>query len=183
MSVFPLAGFLNPLLMVEPGAVTRIEGTALASHLEKERVAERLARRCRKILAEERWNPEIEILEDQSSLQKGAVFFLRAETEKGCFLGADQAGKLGRRSEAIAEFVASSLLEDMKTKAATDRHLADQLILFAALARGKTRYSIPRLTAHVESNLWLAETILGVETRRVENELQVEGIGFQRRVS
>jgi RNA 3'-terminal phosphate cyclase (ATP) len=183
MSVFPLPGCLNPLLMVAPGAVTRIAGAALASHLEKERVAERMARHCRKILAPEGWKPEIEVLQDRTSVQKGAAFFLRAETEKGCFLGADQAGKLGRSSEAIAEFVASSLLEDTKTKAATDRHLADQLILFAALARGQTRYSIPRPTEHVESNLWLAEKMLGVEIRQEENVLQVEGIGFHRRVS
>ena len=183
MTVFPLPGFLNPLQMVAPGAVNRIEGVALASHLQKEKVAERMARHCRKILAPEGWKPEIEVLEDRTSVQKGAAFFLRAETENGCFLGADQAGKLGRSSEAIAEFVASSLLEDAKTKAATDRHLADQLILFAALARGQTRYSIPRPTEHVESNLWLAEKILGAETRRGKNILQVEGIGFHRRVS
>jgi RNA 3'-terminal phosphate cyclase len=57
------------------------------------------------------------------------------------------------------------------------------LILFAALARGQTRYSIPRPTEHVESNLWLAEKILGAEIRREKNVLQVEGIGFHRRVS
>ena len=183
MTVFPLAGFLNPLIMVAPGAVRRLEGAALASHLEREKVAERMARHCQKIMAAEGGKPEIEVLEDQTSVQKGAAFFLRAETEKGCFLGADQAGKLGRRSEAIVEFVTSSLLDDLRTGAATDRHLADQLILFAALARGQTRYSIPRPTEHVESNLWLAEKILGAETRRGKNILQVEGIGFHRRVS
>jgi hypothetical protein len=35
----------------------------------------------------------------------------------------------------------------------------------------------------VESNLWLTEKILGAETRREKNVLQVEGIGFHRRVS
>jgi RNA 3'-terminal phosphate cyclase (ATP) len=102
MTVFPLASFLNPLLMVAPGAVRRIEGAALASHLEREKVAERMARHCQKIMAAEGEKPEIEVLDDQTSVQKGAAFFLRAETEKGCFLGADQAGKPGRRSEAIA---------------------------------------------------------------------------------
>ena len=183
MTVFPLQDFLNPLRMVTPGAVTRIEGVSLASHLERERVAERMARHCRKIMEGERWQPEIEVLEDQMSIQKGAAFFLRAETENGCFLGADQAGKLGRTSEAIAEFVAASLLEDVKTETATDRHLADQLILFSGLARGQTRYSIPRPTEHVESNLWLVEKILGAKTRREYNFLEVEGIGFRRRVS
>jgi RNA 3'-terminal phosphate cyclase (ATP) len=180
--VFPLPGFLNPLLMTAPGPVTRLEGTALASHLGKERVAERMAHHGLKILTGNPWKPEIEILEDKTSAQKGAAFFLRAETAAGCFLGADRAGKLGRRSETIAEFVAAALMEDIKTEAATDRYLADQLILFAALARGRTNYSIPRPTEHVESNLWLAEKILGAKTRRKENILQVEGVGFHRRL-
>ena len=183
MSVFPLAGFLSPLRMNSPGPVTRLAGIALASHLEKERVAERMAAHCRKILNADGRKAEIEIWEDQTSVQKGASFFLGAETEDGCFLGADQAGKLGRKSEAIAEFVVASLLEDVKTGAATDRYLADQLILFAALARGQTSYSIPRPTEHVESNLWLVEKILGAKTRREKNVLHMEGIGFHRPVS
>jgi RNA 3'-terminal phosphate cyclase (ATP) len=74
------------------------------------------------------------------------------------------------------------LLEDLAAKATADRHLADQLILFAALAQGKSRYLIASLTEHVESNLWLVEKILGAKTQRRGNVLQVEGIGFQRRV-
>jgi len=183
MVVVPVQEYLNPLQMDNPGPVTRIRGISLASHLERERVAERMARHGRKILEERGWRPDIEVRNDRTSIQKGAAFFLRAETESGCLLGADQAGKLGRRSESIAEFVAASLREDVETGAAADRHLADQLILFSALARGQTRYSIPRLTEHVESNLWLVEKILGAKNRRKNNFLEVEGIGFHRRVS
>ena len=183
MRVFPLAGLLSPLRMIDPGPVVRLEGIALASHLARERVAERMAARCRELLEPEQWQAEIEILEDRSSVQKGAALFLRAETENGCFLGADQAGKIGRRSEAIADFVAASLLEDVKTGATADRYLADQLILFAALARGRTGFSIPRPTEHLESNLWLVEKILGAKTFLEKNLLQVEGVGFRRRVS
>jgi RNA 3'-terminal phosphate cyclase (ATP) len=182
MSVSPIAHFLNPLSMPEQGKVTHIEGMALASHLEKEKVAERMARRSQKILAAKGYEAKIEIVDDQTSVQKGAVFFLRAQTDKGCLLGADQAGRMGRRSETIAEFVSTSLLEDLAANATADRHLADQVILFAALAQGITSYSIPRLTEHVESNLWLVEKILGAKTKKRENILDVEGIGFQPRV-
>jgi RNA 3'-terminal phosphate cyclase (ATP) len=180
MAIFPLDDSLLPLSATEPGKVRRIEGVALASHLGKERVAYRMANHCRALLKEKGYEAAIEILEDQTSVQKGAAFFLSAQTDKGCFLGADQAGKLGRRSEDIAGFVVAALIEDLAAKATTDRHLADQLILFAALARGKTRYAIPRLTDHIESNLWLVEKILGAIPSREGNFLQVEGIGFHR---
>ena len=180
MSVYPISGFLKPLSMPEQGKVTQIEGMALASHLEKEKVAQRMALRGQKILAAKGYEAKIDISNDQASVQKGAAFFLRAQTDKGCILGADQAGKLGRRAETIAEFVATALLQDLTTNATVDRHLADQLILFAALAQGESRYSIPFPTQHVESNLWLVEKILGVKTQKRENNLQVEGIGFRR---
>jgi RNA 3'-terminal phosphate cyclase (ATP) len=62
-----------------------------------------------------------------------------------------------------------------------DRFAADQLILFAALARGQSRYIVPRLTDHIESNLWLIEKILGAGTEVKENLISIDGIGFLRK--
>ncbi|MCX5906480.1 MAG: hypothetical protein NTY64_04630 [Deltaproteobacteria bacterium] len=66
------------------------------------------------------------------------------------------------------------------TRATTDRHMADPLILFAALARGTTEYGIPRMTDHVESNLYLVEKILGAQGHCQGTHLQLEGSGFQK---
>ncbi len=170
---------LQPIRMLEQGKVKEILGVALASNLEKEKVGQRMADRCRLILEERGYRTRIEVLEDSSAVQKGASLLLWTQTDTGCILGAEQAGKQGRRSEAIAEFVVKSLLKDLKSGATVDHHLADQLILFAALARGTTTYRIPRRTDHVEANLWLVEKILGVKTHLHENELRVEGIGFR----
>ncbi len=177
LEVEPLRSTLVPLRRLEPGRPRRFRGIALASHLAEEKVAERLAARCRELLAGE-IPVEMDVRQDSSAPQKGAAFFLGAETSTGCILGADQAGKRGRRSEAIAEFVVSSLQEDLAAGATVDRHLADQLILFAALAAGETRYRIPMMTDHVESNLWLVETILGARTAREGNVVSIEGIGL-----
>jgi len=62
----------------------------------------------------------------------------------------------GRTSEAIGEHVARALLEDIGTGATVDRHLADQITVFAALADGVSEFVLPAMTDHVESNLWLA---------------------------
>jgi len=178
LEVKPLDGFLKPLFMVEQGGVEEISGICLASHLEKEKVSERMASHCRKLLEDHGYSVRIDVLRDKTAPQKGAALFLRADTDTGCLLGSDQAGKPGRRSEAIAEFVVTSLLEDLQTKATTDHHLADQLILFAALARGTTEYLIPRTTDHVQANLWLVEKFLGAKGELRGNRLRLEGIGF-----
>ena len=179
VEVKPLRGRLNPLRMTEQGAIKRIEGISLASHLENERVSERMADQSTRLLEKRGYRTHIEVLNDQNALQKGAALLLWAETETGCRVGSDQAGKPGRRSEKIAQFVATSLLQDLDTNATTDRHLADQLILFAALAGGTSEYLIPRRTEHIESNIWLVEKILGVKSELGKNHLRIEGIGFQ----
>jgi len=176
----PVAGRLAPLSLEGQGRVVEVSGISLASHLRTQRVAERMAERCTEILSQDGLRPRFEIVQDTSAPQRGAALFVAARTYTGCLLGADQAGRPGRRSEAIGTFVARNLLEDLGSGATVDRHLADQLILFAGLAQGRTTYLIPRLTDHVETNLWLIETILGARTSCRGNRVEIEGIGFER---
>jgi len=178
VGTLPLVGPLRALKILEPGPVKRIQGISLSSHLAEQKVSERMAQRSQNILTEKGYRAEIRVLQDTSALQKGAVLTLWAETQKGCLLGADRAGRVGRSSEAIGEHVARSLLEDIQAGATVDRYLADQLILFASLARGVTEYLIPMPTEHVETNLWLVEKIVGAKTSLKETHLRVEGIGF-----
>lgn len=94
-------------------------------------------------------------------------------------IGSDMAGAPGRSSERIAGLVTTRLIEDMQTGAALDRHLADQIVMFAALAQGVTTFRIPAVTDHVQSNLWLVREILGAKTEVAGNVVTVEGIGLR----
>lgn len=178
VSVRPQDAPLGPLRMTSQGKVERVEGISLASHLSAQRVAQRMAEGSGKILAKHGHKAHIRVMEDASALQKGAALVLWATTDTGCIIGSDQAGKHRRSSEKIASFVVNSLMEDLRTGATTDRHVADQLILFAALAEGITEYTIPRVTDHVEANLWLVETILGAGTNLSDDTVTIEGIGY-----
>ncbi len=169
---------LEPLRMPDQGSLSKITGVSLSSHLEREKVSERMASRCRELLEKRGLEAEFEVLRDSDAHQRGAALMLLAETDRGCLIGADRAGKPGRRSEIIAEFVVRSLLEDLDTGATVDRHLADQLILFAALADGLSTYRIPVLTDHIRSNLWLVEKILDARNRLEGMVLHVEGVAF-----
>lgn len=178
VKVTPVSSPLKPLHMLDQGSIEAIRGISLASHLDREKVSRRMADECERLLKDKGCPVDIRVMDDGTSVQKGAALTLWAETDTGCRIGADQAGKPGRRSESIADFVVRSLLEDLATSATTDRHLADQLILFAALASGTTQYLIPGKTDHVESNLWLVNEVLGVRTDLNGATLAIEGIGF-----
>jgi len=180
VSVESVKAPLKAFEKTQRGQISKIRGIALASHLESQSVARRMAEGSRELLAQKGCRPEIDIIEDTTAVQKGAAMLLWAETEGGCLLGSDMAGKRGRSSESIARSTVEGLLTDISTGATVDRFVADQLILFAGLANGRSRYIVPWLTDHMESNLWLIEKILGARTEFKENLISIDGIGFFR---
>ena len=171
-------GKLKPLNLTEQGKILHIKGIALSSHLKDKRVSQRMAAECRKVLSSYGYRAEIDEIEDESSLQEGAALAIYAETSLGSQIGSDRAGRPGRSSESIGRYVAERFIEDVKTGAAVDRYIGDQLIIYAGLAEGVTRYSVPRITEHVETNLWLIEEFLGARTKIKDKVMEIAGIGL-----
>lgn len=178
LRVRPAAQGLAALELLDRGSVRTVRGIALASHLAERNVSERMARACEEMLAAEGLARAIERLDDATASQPGAGLAVWAETSTDCLLGADCAGAPRRSSEAIGRRVARALLEDLASGATVDRHLADQLVLFASLARGRTRYRVPRDSAHLRTNLWLAERF-GARTERADRWVEIEGLGLR----
>ena len=178
LTVQPVSRRLQPLVLEDAGKVHHVRGIALASHLAARQVSARLADGCARQLEKGGLASTIERQEDTSAVQPGAALAVWAESSTGCIYGADQAGARGRRSEDIGCFVAQSFLEDLASGATVDRHAADMLILFAALADGETRYIAPQVTAHVETNLYLVRQF-GAQVACSRGAMRVTGIGFE----
>ncbi len=170
---------LKPLILTGQGEIGSIIGIALSSHLKEKKVSHRMAKECQMALSSHGYKAEIQEIYDERSFQEGAALAIYAETSSGSRIGSDRAGRPGRRSESIGRFVAQNLMEDINTGAAVDRYTADQLIIYAGLAEGTTQYSIPRITEHIETNLWLIEEFLGAKTKLSSNLIEIEGIGFK----
>jgi RNA 3'-terminal phosphate cyclase (ATP) len=124
---------------------------------------------------------DIERMHDMEARHPGANLTVWAESSSGCRFGADRAGAPGRTSEAIGEFVARTFLADLRSGATVDRHLADQLVLFAALAHGRSGYTVPEVTDHVVSNVWLVRQF-GATVSMASKSVTVDGINLKRRV-
>jgi RNA 3'-terminal phosphate cyclase (ATP) len=181
VTVEPVAGKIKSISLPNQGDRVSIEGVALSSHLKERRVSERMVETCNQVLKSKGYRAQIKVIYDTLALQKGAALAIYAKTSSGGIIGADRAGEPRRTSEDIAKYVARSLVEDLATGATVDRYLADQLIFYAALADGVSEYRIPRLTEHVETNLWLAETMLGAKTEVNQNLIRIQGIGYYSR--
>jgi RNA 3'-terminal phosphate cyclase (ATP) len=176
--VTPLTEPFRAVVREEAGPVTKVWGIALSSHLEERHVSRRMADTARDELAKAGYEAEIEIRNDTVSLQRGAALALFADKGPSVRLGADQAGALRRSAESIGKHVAKQLLDELASGATLDRFTADQVIPFAALAAGRSRFSIPVVTDHVLTSAWLAELFLGARLSIDDRRLEINGVGF-----
>lgn len=178
LAVEPCTLHLQPLIQLHRGDVDRVWGVALASRLKERAVAQRMAATATEILVAAGYRPEFEIQDDETAEQRGAALAVFADYEGGARLGADRAGALRRSAEAIARYASHHLLDDMASGATIDRHAADQIIPFAALADGVSSLRIVRRTEHVDSSSWLARLFLGADVVIDENEMRIHGVGL-----
>jgi len=75
---------------------------------------------------------------------------------------------------------AEKLYEDLRAKATVDVHMSDMLIPYVALAKGSSMYLVRKVSDHLETNIWLAEKLLGVKfnVKKIDGGLyKVEKVG------
>lgn len=72
-------------------------------------------------------------------------------------------GAKGKPAEQVASEAAGELQQFLASGAAVDRHLADQLLLYAALAAGETCFTTEAVTQHLLTNIWVIEQFLPVK--------------------
>jgi RNA 3'-terminal phosphate cyclase (ATP) len=177
VSVTPPPGGMRPLTLTDAGAAGGVRGIALSSHLAERRVSDRMAVVCEERLRGTGLSCAIERVYDTTAAHGGACLAAWTETSTGCRFGADRAGRFRRTSEAIGEYVAATLLDDLGSGGTVDRCLADQLVLFSALASGTSTYVVPRTTRHLESNLWLAG-LFGARSVNDDRRVSIDGLGL-----
>lgn len=168
---------LEPLLLEDIGTIENLSGISVCTFLADRRVAERQAKAASEYLKASGYEADIHTVNDASNpLQKGSSLVLWAKTSTHALLGGDAIGELRKPSEAVGREAAENLLKEIEAKATVDVHLADILVPYVALAEGCSVYFTRSMTEHLETNIWLAEEILGVkfDTGRVKNLYRIE---------
>jgi RNA 3'-terminal phosphate cyclase (ATP) len=171
---------LRPICLEASGKLKAIEGVSVCTFLADRKVAERQAKAANDYLRGKGHTAEIQIVNDRSNaLQKGSSLVLWAKTDTGVILGADAIGELGKTSETVGKEAAEKLYLEISAMPTVDVHLADLLIPYVALAEGKSAYLTRTLSDHLETNIWLAEEILGVHftIERLGELYKIEKVG------
>jgi RNA 3'-terminal phosphate cyclase (ATP) len=69
-------------------------------------------------------------------------------------------------------------LSDLKSGATLDHYAADQVVPFAALGDGESRFHVPEVTDHLVTNGWLAQLFLGTRISMEGKILAITGVGY-----
>ncbi len=105
--------------------------------------------------------PEIQIMDKAPSPGQGTTLFLRLESEGGVS-GFSALGRRGKRAEEVADEAVDQLMEYMHAGGCIDPYLSDQVIPFAALAKGRSVFTVSRITRHLLTNIWVVKQFLDV---------------------
>jgi RNA 3'-phosphate cyclase len=165
---------LGRIELTTRGKLRRIFGISYSEvRLRGGRVAERQRQAALDVLSGRFPGTELEIeLEYSSSYSPGSGVVLVGEAEFSR-LGSSSLGEKGKRAETVGEEAAVSLSEEISSGAGLDRHMADQIIPYLAIAGGRATIGQP--TKHTLTNLEVMR-LFGLQIEQRERLLVAEGV-------
>jgi len=168
---------LKPIHLFNRGKLLHLHILSAVSNLPLS-IAERQRDQSVKRFEHLRLNPTTSIDNAPSSGQ-GTVLFLHAQFEGGGG-GFTSLGKKGKRAEDVANEACDECIKFFHSRGVIDIHLADQLALYMALARGRSTLITERITEHLLTNIWVIEQFLPLtfDIDKDTGKIEVDGIGF-----
>jgi RNA 3'-terminal phosphate cyclase (ATP) len=151
-------GPLRGLSLNTRGELRQVRGTAAAMNLPAH-IAQRMSSRATNLLAQEGIQATIEPRRLRGS-GPGAGLFLIAEYEHSR-AGFSALGRKGLPAEDVAQSACQDLLEHHVSGAPVGPHLADQLLLPMAVAKGRSTATTSCVSRHLLTNAWVVNRFLG----------------------
>lgn len=162
---------LKPLEIIDRGKLQRFEVYSKASReLRKQEVADRQAKEAERILKNAHMSAPVEKnVKYEKTSSPGSSLVIKAVYENSV-TGFSALGEKGKRSEEVAKQAVQDFKTFHSTEAAVDEHMADQLLIFIAVAGGKIK--IAELTPHVQTNIELIKKF-GYHLEIIDSEKEV----------
>jgi len=178
---------LKSLTLIDRGEIKEVYGLSHCVKLPKH-VAERQAKSAEEKLKNEGFkNIKIDLEwyqpEKDFHLGPGSGITLCAKSNSGAILGADSIGEKGKPAEQVGKEAAETLIEEINSKAALDKHMGDIIIPYLAVANGFSEVTVSKITLHTLTNLKITELIAGVKFNLqgdlgTPGKISVKGIGL-----
>lgn len=175
---------LKPLRIKERGPLKFLRVISAVAHLPLS-IAERQLNRATNRLAEQGLAPQ-GATQTVESPGKGTYCFILADFEN-VRAGFSALGEIGKRAERVADEAVEDFLRYWNGKGTLDHYLADQVVLYMALANGDSFITVSEVTKHLKTNIWVIEQFLPIKFALEEDPsgsggtLRVTGTAFQGR--
>lgn len=173
-------GHLKGLELKKRGNLVNLKVLSAVSNLPLS-IAQRQRNQVCRRLKEKGVPSETEIVEPPA-LGAGTFVFILAQFEES-MAGFSSLGQKGKPAERVADEAVDEFFQYYDSGAVLESYLADQLILYMALAQGKSCITTSRISNHLLTNIWVVEKFLPLKFK-VEGELgnvgqvSVQGFGF-----
>ncbi|MBI4173333.1 MAG: RNA 3'-phosphate cyclase [Candidatus Aenigmarchaeota archaeon] len=146
---------LRPLIRTEFAAESVKVVSVSSAALQARKVAERQAAAAEEALAKLGKHVDKETVYQQTACPGSGIVALAHGSSS--VIGADVIGELRKTAEEVGWQAGAQLVGTVGSGAAVDEHMADQLLLFMAMAPGKSEITVPAITSHARTNMWLIE--------------------------
>jgi len=170
VSVFVKPSTLHAAELLDKGSLQSIQGICSLSGLPQD-ILTREEEGIRSVFPGARVEKET-----KPSPSVGTAVTLWAGFENS-MLGASEIGKKGVRAETVGKSVATALQASVGSKGVVDEWMADQLLVFMAMAKGRSSLRLPRVTSHVKTCLQTIPMFTNIPFEVDKSVVSVEGIG------
>lgn len=154
---------LKPVELVEPGRVVKVTGRSFVAGMLPPKLAHVMADTAAGIIQKQLPSVDVSIervKENEADVMgTGSGIIVMAKSSTGCCRAGSSLGKRGSPAEAVGEAAARDLLRELERDTCVDSYLQDQLVVFAALASGKSRILSGPLTLHTETAIHVAHLL------------------------
>jgi len=157
---------LKPIQLVQFGKIVKISSKAIISNKIDLKVGQRMLMKAHKIFEkqfgkESDINYEMEVIKETKSLGNGTSMIVTCYTSTGGVLSGTALGAKGLTAEKIGKTASRNLLYNITKGGCVDEYGQDQLIIFAALAAGTSRFRTGPITSHTQAAIYFAQLLTG----------------------
>lgn len=153
---------LQAVTMTDRGTITKIYGRAFVAGVLPFKLAKDMStaavRTIRKEIKELYINIQ-PLQEKDKACGNGNGIIIIAESSTGCVFAGSALGKKGVYADKIGIEAAEMLLRNIRHNGCVDEFLQDQLIIFMALAKGRSRIRTGPVTLHTQTAIHIAEQL------------------------
>ncbi|XP_068599805.1 RNA 3'-terminal phosphate cyclase [Brachionichthys hirsutus] len=153
---------LQPVVMTERGNITKIYGRAFVAGVLPFKLAKDMSAAAVRTIRKEIKELYVDVQplqEKGDAYGNGNGIIIIAESSTGCVFAGSALGKKGVHADKIGTEAAEMLLRNIRHNGCVDEFLQDQLIVFMAMAKGRSRIRTGAVTLHTQTAIHVAEQL------------------------